>query len=191
MSAVVQGVSALFNGERLAIALLGAMLVVYGSNGMMDSSLSADEKQMATLAFSGGWLVLAVSMTYLHSQHPKGYVEVLSGKSLLAFASALAIITGTSMAHAEGSHASQQARMLTVGGWAGLAFAVAARTLSPLKMATELKIFLAGAGFFIGLVGLHAKRPFGGLIPVDEDAEWPHGLHYAGAILLAIAIGMH
>lgn len=197
---IVSTASAFFNGERLLVAGLGALLIMYGSDATSDASYTPEQRQMAMLAYSAGWIILALSTVYLHTKHPRGIAEPLSGRSLLALASALAIITGSSMAGAEGSNASQKSRMLFVGGWMGLALAISARSLSPFRLSSDLKIFLGVSAVVVGLMGVHAKRPFDvdssdgkflGLIPVDEDSAWPHGLHYAGLALFALAIAYH
>ena len=207
MASLTHMASRFGNSDRFMIALLGAGLVAYGSNQVGDKSLTPDQKQMAIMAYSAGWLVLALSVVANHRKHPNGLVEPLSGRSLLAFASALAIITGFSMADAEEEasgkslrRASKEARMLFVGGWFGLALSVAISSVSPLSFNSAPKVLLALSGVVIGLMGVHAIRPyevdddqgdFLGLISSSSEDAWPHSFHYAGLILLAMGIAYH
>ena len=195
------------NPERLTVALLGSAMVAYGSNQMLDKSISPNEKQMASMAYSAGWLVLALSVVYNHSKHPNGIVEPISGRSLLAFASAIAIIAGASMAQSEEDatdtplrRASKEARMLFIGGWFGMALSVSLSSVSPLRFASAPKAVLALVGVVLGLMGVHALRPyevdddqgnFLGLISDSKTDAWPHSFHYAGLLILSLGIAYH
>ena len=216
MAGLSEGMGHYFNSERSMVALLGGLMIVSGVN-MFKSDQPAHQllgggfaarKQLAGLLFSGGWLVVALSTVYQHSQAVSGIMEPLNAKTLLAFASAIAVITGASMARAEfdadptAEATTPLARSLFLGGWLGLLLVMASRSLMPFALWSQTKIALSVIGVLTTLAGVMSTRAY-----ELEDAkefldnnfenaaermrDWPKWLFGLGWFIIAMAIGYH
>lgn len=213
---ITEALSEHFNSERSFIALVGGMMVTVGAHMFkMDKPLlgSSDEdsleqnQQIASLLFSLGWLVVALSIVYDHSLSVKGVIaEPLSLKTLLAFASAVAVVAGASMARAErdadptSSDVSSLAQGLFLGGWVGITLSMVTESFSPMKMFSSAKIALILLGVATTLGGVMTSRAFeledaiqyasGDYSnAVDASRHWPKWLFGAGWVILAAGIG--
>ncbi len=210
-----------FNSQRSFVALLGGVMISSGVNmfktdrpllgaatGAGDSADGLDKnQQIATLLFSLGWLVIALSIVYEHTANPGGIIqEPLSARTFLAFASAIAVVAGASMARAEydadplASNVSSLAQTLFLGGWAGITLAMVASSLSPLKWVSGTKMCLVLLGVATTLAGVMQTRAFelesaiefaGGdySSAVETSRHMPKILFIVGWAVIAAGIG--
>lgn len=216
LAGLPEGLSHYFNDERPLVALLGGLMITSGVN-MFKADHAGPEllggdyearRQLAALLFSGGWLIVALSTVYIHSKSSRGILEPLSAKTLLAFASAVAVVTGATMARAEydadplAEGISDTARMLFLGGWAGIALSMSVSTLLPFVPWSGTKITLSLIGVLTVLAGVMTTRSYE-LVDSKEYAEgdfssaldrtrdWPKWLFGFGWVVIAAGIGYH
>ncbi len=225
LAGISEGMGHYFNSERSMVALLGGLMIVSGVNmfksdqPLAGASASAGatqllgggfeaRKQLAGLLFSGGWLIIALSTVYRHSQAARGIMEPLNAKTLLAFASVIAVITGATMARAEfdadptAEAVTPMARALFLGGWLGLLLVMVSRSIMPFSLWSQTKIALAVIGVLTTLAGVMSTRAYeledakeflGGNFEnaVERARDWPKWLFGLGWFIIAMAIGYH
>jgi hypothetical protein len=167
-----------------------------------------DQRALSGVLFSLGWLVIALSTVYRHSLSTRGVIEEpLSAKTLLAFASAIAVVSGAMMARAEHdadptARASTLSQGLFLGGWAGIALAMASESLSPLRFWSRTKVALVALGVITTLAGVMTTRAYelqealdfaGGdySSAVILNKSWPKWLFGLGWLVIALGIGYH
>jgi len=219
VEALSSSVAEHFNSERMFVALLGGVLIVTGVNlyksdvhllGGDGGKRMDDQRALATVLFSLGWLVIALSTVYRHSLSPRGVFEPLNAKTLVAFASAIAVVSGALMGRMEHdanptAPVSGLSQGLFLGGWLGIALVMSSKSLSPLRLWSGTKVALVLVGVLTTLAGVLSTRAYeletvvsrleGSEGAYDRTVmqamQWPKWLFGLGWLVIALGIGYH
>lgn len=151
------------------LAALGAVLVIVGVNAY--KMVQTEEyKQLATLAFVAGWMVVAAAIAGVAAQ------------TVLAFGSAMAVVLGALLMRGA-AQPSGMAMALFLGGWAGITLAMAWRA----STAGEMLMVVVASLLTVGGVYLTSKGEKEGN---KATLYAGRGLFVAGWVGVAIAVGL-
>lgn len=206
-----------FNTERGFLAAMGVFMVAAGENllvhkapllGADAESASGAKRIVASLLFGAGWLLVALSTFYRHSNSAMGILGKAGANVYVALASGAAIVAGTLMARAERDadptreRVSGVSQALFLFGWAGITLSAATSSLSPFRMAEASKIGIVLLGVVTALAGAFADRSYefedavdyaGGNYESSQVAamRWPKWIYVVGLGVLALGIAHH